>query len=238
MAAPLSTQRSPSQALARPSVAALARPVTGLFLARRRRPYVLNADAARDLARAALRRGGARTAARSSLPPTRRCRRNSSMRSVTRYLPGSDPGRRRPAARAVGLRRPLHRDRRRRRDARRGLPDRASPWPCSSCRAGTTICRWCGPWRGPCCRLLGGETYRGTPLQQSVPGRVVDWLTTRGLAVPAARPGRALSLARSARPGDAARCRGAGRGAAAARRSATQVVARVRNLLSEISQPI
>lgn len=29
--------------------------------------------------------------------------------------------------------------------------------------------------------ILGGRTYRGTPLQQHLPGRFLDWLTTRGL---------------------------------------------------------
>jgi mitochondrial fission protein ELM1 len=29
--------------------------------------------------------------------------------------------------------------------------------------------------------ILGGNTYRGTPLQQHLPGRFMDWLATRGL---------------------------------------------------------
>lgn len=29
--------------------------------------------------------------------------------------------------------------------------------------------------------ILGGKTYRGTPLQQHLPGRFIDWLTTKGL---------------------------------------------------------
>ncbi|MFO1036927.1 MAG: ELM1/GtrOC1 family putative glycosyltransferase [Geminicoccaceae bacterium] len=29
--------------------------------------------------------------------------------------------------------------------------------------------------------LLAGKTYRGTPLQQHIPGRFIDWLATRGL---------------------------------------------------------
>ena len=76
------------------------------------------------------------------------------------------------------------------------------------------------PLVGGLLSLLGGETYRGTPLQQHIPGRFIDWLTTRGLRLPAAGPGRAAPRAGGAGPGGAAGGRDAGGGAPAARRSA------------------
>ena len=42
--------------------------------------------------------------------------------------------------------------------------------------------------------MLAGKTYRGTPFQQHLPGRLLDWLATRGLAL---RPRNEEALHRS-----------------------------------------
>ena len=44
-----------------------------------------------------------------------------------------------------------------------------------------TTSRSSSRWSRGVLTLLGGETYRGTPLQQHALGRAIDWLTTRGL---------------------------------------------------------
>ena len=75
------------------------------------------------------------------------------------------------------------------------------------------------PLVGAVLPLLGGETYRGTPLQQHVPAASVDWLTTRGCST-----GRATSTRSTARSRRAASWSGsaprAGRRPRAPRRSA------------------
>jgi hypothetical protein len=84
-------------------------------------------------------------------------------------------------------------------------------------------------------RTLGGETYRGTPLQQHIPGRVVDWLTTRGLLY---RPRDLDALHRSLEARGLLVRLGAKTPVAARRPidDLPRVVARVQGLLSEVTQ--
>jgi len=84
-------------------------------------------------------------------------------------------------------------------------------------------------------RSLGGETYRGTPLQQHVLGRVVDWLTTRGLLY---RPRDLEALHRSLEARGLLVRLGAETPIAAPRPidDLPRVVARVHGLLSEVTQ--
>jgi mitochondrial fission protein ELM1 len=85
--------------------------------------------------------------------------------------------------------------------------------------------------------VFGGDTYRGTPLQQHVVGRTVDWLTTRGLLY---RPRDLHALYRSLEARGLVTRLGAEERVAAPRPldDLPQVVARVRLLLSEVSQPV
>jgi hypothetical protein len=88
---------------------------------------------------------------------------------------------------------------------------------------------------GSVLRLLGGDTYRGTPLQQHVPGRFMDWLTTRGLFF---RPRDLDALYRSLEARGLL-VRLGGHGPVAKPRSLDdldRVVRRVRGLLSEATQ--
>jgi hypothetical protein len=85
--------------------------------------------------------------------------------------------------------------------------------------------------------LFGGETYRGTPLQQHVVGRSVDWLTARGLLF---RPRDLDALYRSLEARGLVTRLGADARVASPRPldDLPRVVARVRQLLSEVSQPV
>ncbi|HEX6010974.1 MAG TPA: ELM1/GtrOC1 family putative glycosyltransferase, partial [Geminicoccaceae bacterium] len=85
--------------------------------------------------------------------------------------------------------------------------------------------------------ILGGKTYRGTPLQQHFAGRAVDWLTTWGLLL---RPRDLDALHRSLEArGLVARLGTAERVASPRPLDDVQrVAARVRRLLSEVSQPV
>ena len=93
------------------------------------------------------------------------------------------------------------------------------------------------PLVGGVLSLLGGETYRGTPLQQHVPGRFVDWLTTRGLFY---RPRDPEALHRSLEARGLVVRLGAETPVAAPRPldDLPRVVARVRDLLTEATQPV
>jgi hypothetical protein len=93
------------------------------------------------------------------------------------------------------------------------------------------------PLVGGVLSLLGGETYRGTPLQQHIPGRFVDWLTTRGLVY---RPRDLDALHRSLEARGLVVRLGAETPVAAPRPldDLPRVVARVRDLLTEASQPV
>ena len=93
------------------------------------------------------------------------------------------------------------------------------------------------PLVGAVLSLLGGDTYRGTPLQQHIPGRVIDWLTTRGLIY---RPRDLEALHRSLEARGLVVRLGADTPVAAPRPldDLTQVVARVRDLLTEATQPV
>ena len=85
--------------------------------------------------------------------------------------------------------------------------------------------------------LLGGETYRGTPLQQHALGRAIDWLTTRGLVY---RPRDQDALYRSLEARGLIVRLGAESPVAAPRPldDLPRVVARVRDLLTEATQPV
>ena len=93
------------------------------------------------------------------------------------------------------------------------------------------------PLVGGLLSLLGGETYRGTPLQQHIPGRFVDWLTTRGLLY---RPRDLEALHRSLEARGLVVRLGAETPVAAPRPldDLARVVARVRDLLTEAGQPV
>lgn len=84
--------------------------------------------------------------------------------------------------------------------------------------------------------LVGGATYRGTPLQQHFPGRIVDWLTTRGLVY---RPRDVDALYRSLEARGLVNRLGATERVAAPRTldDVARVAERIRRLLSEASQP-
>ena len=91
------------------------------------------------------------------------------------------------------------------------------------------------PLVGSLLRLLGGDTYRGTPLQQHVPGRLLDWLTTRGLFF---RP-RDLDALHRSLEARGLLVRLGSEGPVAAPRpldDLARVVTRVRGLLSEATQ--
>ena len=91
------------------------------------------------------------------------------------------------------------------------------------------------PLVGSLLRLLGGDTYRGTPLQQHIPGRFMDWLTTRGLFF---RP-RDLNALHRSLEARGLLVRLGGDGPVAAPRpldDLARVVTRVRGLLSEATQ--
>jgi hypothetical protein len=85
--------------------------------------------------------------------------------------------------------------------------------------------------------ILGGKTYRGTPLQQHFAGRAVDWLATRGLLL---RPRDLDALHRSLEARGLVARLGAAERVASPRPldDLQRVVARVRRLLSEVSQPV
>jgi hypothetical protein len=85
--------------------------------------------------------------------------------------------------------------------------------------------------------MLGGQTYRGTPLQQHIPGRVIDWLTTKGLLY---RPRDLDALYRSLEARGLVVRLGADTPVAAPRPldDLPRVVARVRHLLTEVTQPV
>ncbi len=93
------------------------------------------------------------------------------------------------------------------------------------------------PLVGGLLSLLGGETYRGTPLQQHVPGRLVDWLTTRGLLY---RPRDLEALHRALEARGLVVRLGAETPVAAPRPldDLPRVVARVHDLLTEAGQPV
>ena len=86
-------------------------------------------------------------------------------------------------------------------------------------------------------RAFGGDTYRGTPLQQHVVGRTIDWLTTRGLLF---RPRDLDALYRSLEARGLVTRLGAEVRVAAPRPldDLPRVVARVRQLLSEAPHPV
>lgn len=91
------------------------------------------------------------------------------------------------------------------------------------------------PMVGAVLRLFGGDTYRGTPLQQHIVGRSLDWLTTRGLFFRRRNP-EALYRSLEAR---GLLVRLGGEGPVATPRpldDLPRVVERVRSLLSEATQ--
>ncbi len=81
-------------------------------------------------------------------------------------------------------------------------------------------------------KLFGGDTYRGTPLQQHAGGRALDWLTTRGLW---SRPRDLQALYRSLEARGLATRLGAASSVATARPldDLLQVTHRVRQLTTE-----
>ena len=125
-----------------------------------------------------------------------------------------------PRPAAIACRRPLRRDRGRRRDARRGRLTGKSGGPV---RAAALVRR---PARGPAAgtgrpaRCSAARPIAARRCSSTCSAACVDWLTTRGLLYRPRDLEALLPLARSARAGDPARRRDAGRGTAAARRSA------------------
>jgi hypothetical protein len=85
--------------------------------------------------------------------------------------------------------------------------------------------------------ILGGKTYRGTPLQQHVPGRFLDWLTTRGVLF---RPRDLDALYRSLEGRGLLTRLGAEELVASPKplNDLQRIAERVRRLLSEVSQPV
>ncbi len=84
-------------------------------------------------------------------------------------------------------------------------------------------------------KVFGGDTYRGTPLQQHLGGRFLDWLTTRGLWF---RPRDLEALYRSLEARGLATRLGAGSPVASPRPldDLARAVARVHQLSSEVRQ--
>ena len=93
------------------------------------------------------------------------------------------------------------------------------------------------PLVGGILSLFGGDTYRGTPLQQHIVGRFIDWLTTEGLYY---RPRDLDALHRALEARGLVVRLGAETPVAAPRPldDLPRVVARVRALLTEASQPV
>jgi mitochondrial fission protein ELM1 len=85
--------------------------------------------------------------------------------------------------------------------------------------------------------ILGGKTYRGTPLQQHLPGRFLDWLTTRGVLF---RPRDLDALYRSLEGRGLLTRLGAEELVASPKplNDLQRIAERVRRLLSEVSQPV
>ena len=236
IAAPLIQPPQAQPGLAEPAVASLARPVIGLFLAARVRPYVLNADAVRRLARAACAEAAAHggslaVAADPALPAKLKDTFSAALTCPAQFLEGEDS-----------------------RSALLANADRYivtagdGDMLAETCLSGKPVAlfelpRWHDdiPVVRPVARavlsLLGGETYRGTPLQQSVPGRFVDWLATSGLAY---RPRDLGALHRSLEARGLLVRLGAETVVAAPKPldDVQQVVARVRSLVSERTQPV
>ena len=92
------------------------------------------------------------------------------------------------------------------------------------------------PLVGLVLKLFGGDTYRGTPLQQHAGGRALDWLTTRGLWF---RPHDLQALYRSLEARGLAVRLGADSPVATPRPldDLPRVLARVRSLLTEAHLP-
>lgn len=84
--------------------------------------------------------------------------------------------------------------------------------------------------------LIGGKTYRGTPLQQHFPGRIIDWLITRGLLY---RPRDLDALHRSLEARGLVTRLGHGEPVASPKPldDLDRIATRIRRLLSEVSQP-
>ncbi len=238
VAAPLSEHRPNAPGLAASVVTAVhARPVTALLLTSRLGSYVLNERAAGELGRAATaeiaRHGGSLAIAADPGVPERLVMTLSE--AITCPVE------------------PLGRTR----DARPELLARADRFIVTAgdaemlAEATLTgrpvalfdLTRWYDeiPVAKPLVRrllsLLGGETYRGTPLQQHIPGRFVDWLATRGLLY---RPRDLDALYRSLEARGLVVRLGAETRIAAPRPldDLPRVVARVRDLLTVVTQPV
>jgi mitochondrial fission protein ELM1 len=244
VAAPLAEPAPAPSPADDPRLAGLARPVTALFVTARVSPRALTEAAARELGAAAsaeaARHGGSlAVAVDPSVPsgPARALR--EALAAEARLLDSPRAG----GAEAE--------------DARGLLLASADRFVvlagdaevlAEACLTGKPVAlfdlpRWLEavPVVRPLARLalpiLGGKTYRGTPLQQHFAGRAVDWLAERGLLL---RPRDLDALHRSLE------ARGLVARLGAAERVASpwplddlpRVVARVRRLLSEVSQPV
>jgi mitochondrial fission protein ELM1 len=241
VAAPLAEPASAPGPADDARLAGLARPVTALFVTARVSPHVLTEAAARELGEAAsaeaARHGGSlAVAVDPSVPPRLAQALHDALAPEARLLDA--PGTGAEDARGLLL----------------ASADRFvvvagdAEVLAEACLSGKPVAlfdlpRWHDtlPVVRPLARLalpiLGGKTYRGTPLQQHFAGRAVDWLTTRGLLL---RPRDLGALYRSLEArGLVARLGTAERVASPRPLDDLQrVVARVRRLLSEVSQPV
>jgi mitochondrial fission protein ELM1 len=163
-----------------PDLAGLPRPIVALLAPRPDAPYELTPDAARELAGIAVREAGAGGGSVAAwidprLPPEVADALRSGLTGEHRVLAGT--GAEAASSLAAAADRVV-------------LPGGAPGLLADACVAGRPVMLMETPRTGgggallrPFERLLGrvvgGSTYRGTPMQQHFPGRIVDWLVTQ-----------------------------------------------------------
>lgn len=165
-----------------PDLAGLPRPLVALLAVRPEPPYALAPEQATELARLAAREAGGSGAVAAWIDPRLPAAAADALRAALggphRVLAGRGPEAIAALAAAAD---------------RMVLPGGDPAALAEACLTGKPVVLMELPRRGGGLPLVGpvatavaklasGGTYRGTPLQQHFPGRILDWLTTRGLA--------------------------------------------------------
>ena len=157
-------------------LADLPRPVTALLVPRPEQPYMLGPDEARALAAAASREPGSVAVWLDPTLPAEVAQAVRSGLGAGHKLVTDPKAAHRLAAAADRV----------------VMPGGSPGLLAEACLAGRPVLllelpRWSDrlPLLRPVGKLfalaIGGSTYRGTPLQQHFPGRILDWLVTRGI---------------------------------------------------------
>jgi hypothetical protein len=185
LAAPLPGGSGPGDAAddLAPDLAGLPRPLTALLVPRPDAPYELTREAARELAGIAAREaaadgGGVAAWIDPLLPPAVADAVRAALRGEHRVLAGTGAEAAHSLAGTAD---------------RVVLPGGAPGLLADACVAGRPVllmetprggggAAMARPFERLLGRVIGGSTYRGTPMQQHFPGRIVDWLATQGLA--------------------------------------------------------